>query len=248
MSLEKSTHAGACVCAELSDASVIENAIEALRNGRMILLFDAEDREGETDLVIPAQSATPQDIARMRRDGGGLICVAIHAKAADRLGLPFMSDILRSVSLNGHKSLRTLVEKKGDIPYDSRSSFSLWVNHRDTFTGITDNDRALTINKIGETVQRVLNGDKVDFGKEFRSPGHVALLRAASGLLHERCGQTELSIELALSAGICPSMVMCEMLDEKTGRALSKEDAKKYSIHHGMPFIEGKNILATSHY
>lgn len=220
-----------------------QKAIGAVRNGKMILLFDAEDREGETDLVIPAQSVKPVDIARMRFDGGGLICVALHGDIADRLGLPFMSDILRSVSLNGHKPLRTLVEKKGDIPYDSRSSFSLWVNHRDVFTGITDNDRSLTINKIGETAQKVLNGEWVDFGVEFRSPGHVALLRAASGLLNERCGQTELSIALALRAKICPAMVVCEMLDEKTGRALSKEDAKKYAICNNMPFVEGKNIL-----
>ncbi len=218
-------------------------AIEAVRNGNMVLLFDDDDREGETDLVMPAQSVTPADVARMRHDGGGLICVAIHATAAQRLGLPFISDVLHSVSLDGHRSLRTLVEKKGDIPYDSRSSFSLWVNHRGTFTGITDNDRALTINKIGETVERVLNEEKIDFGRDFRSPGHVALLRAASGLLDERRGQTELSVQLALMAGICPSMVVCEMLDDRTGKALSKEDAKKYSLRYDMPFIEGKNIL-----
>jgi 3,4-dihydroxy 2-butanone 4-phosphate synthase len=218
-------------------------AIEAVRNGDMVLLFDDDDREGETDLVMPAQSVTPADVARMRHDGGGLICVAIHAAAAQSLGLPFISDVLHSVSLDGHKSLRTLVEKKGDIPYDSRSSFSLWVNHRGTFTGITDNDRALTINKIGETVEKVLNGEKIDFGRDFRSPGHVALLRAASHLLDERRGQTELSVQLALMAGICPSMVVCEMLDDRTGKALSKEDAKKYSIHNNIPFIEGKNIL-----
>lgn len=221
----------------------LKDAIDAIRKGKMILLYDADDREGETDLVIPAISTTPADVARMRRDGGGLICVAIHGSVAEKLGLPFMSDVLRSGSLNGNKALRTLVEKKGDISYDSRSSFSLWVNHRNTFTGITDNDRALTINKIDETVHRVLNGQSVDFGEEFRSPGHVALLRAASGLLNERRGQTELSIELALKAGINPSMVVCEMLDEKTGKALSKEDARKYSIKYNMPFIEGKNIL-----
>ncbi|NJD77382.1 MAG: 3,4-dihydroxy-2-butanone-4-phosphate synthase [Candidatus Methanoperedens sp.] len=219
-----------------------EKAIEAIRHGKMILLYDAEDREGETDLVIPALSVTPSDVARMRRDGGGLICVSIYGKAADKLGLPFFSDILKSVSLNGHKSLRTLIEKKGDIPYDARSSFSLWVNHRDTFTGITDNDRALTINRIGETVDKVMKGKNIDFGEEFRSPGHVALLRAASGLLEERRGQTELSIVLALVAGISPSMVVCEMLDDRTGKALSKEDAKRYSMNHNMPFVEGKDI------
>ncbi len=225
---------------------ILEKAIEAIRCGKMILLFDADDREGETDLVIPAQSITPHDVARMRCDGGGLICVAIHAKAAEMLGLPFMSELLKSVSLNGHKALRTLVEKEGDIPYDARSSFSLWVNHRNTFTGITDNDRAFTINKIGETVQRVLDGEIIDFGHEFRSPGHVALLRAASSLLDERRGQTELSIALALMAGICPSMVVCEMLDAKSGKALSKEEAKKYSLCNNMPFVEGKTIVELS--
>ncbi len=220
----------------------LDSAIDALRNGKMILLFDAEDREGETDLVIPAICITPADVALMRRDGGGLICVAIYGKAADSLGLPFMSDILRSVSKNGHKSLISLVEKKGDIPYDSRSSFSLWVNHRETFTGITDNDRALTIRKVGEVVDKVMKGEKIDFGDEFRSPGHVALLRAATGLLKERRGQTELSIELALKAGISPSMVVCEMLDEKTGKALTKKDAIRYSKENNMPFIEGKDL------
>jgi 3,4-dihydroxy 2-butanone 4-phosphate synthase len=222
---------------------ILEKAIEAIRKGKMILLFDADDREGETDLVIPALFTTPADIARMRIDGGGLICVAIHGMAADRLGLPFMSELLKIISLNGHRSLRSLVEKRGDIPYDSRSSFSLWVNHRKTFTGITDNDRALTINKIGETVHRILNDEILDFGSEFRSPGHVALLRAAPGLLSERRGQTELSIQLALMADITPSMVVCEMLDKKTGKALSKEDAIKYSHRFSMPFVEGKNIL-----
>ncbi len=220
----------------------LDSAIDALKNGKMILLFDAEDREGETDLVIPAICITPADVALMRRDGGGLICVAIYGKAADSLGLPFMSDILRSVSKNGHKSLISLVEKKGDIPYDSRSSFSLWVNHRETFTGITDNDRALTIRKVGEVVDKVMKGEKIDFGDEFRSPGHVALLRAATGLLKERRGQTELSIELALKAGISPSMVVCEMLDDKTGKALTKKDAIRYSKEKNMPFVEGKDL------
>lgn len=221
----------------------LKKAIEAVREGKMILLYDDDDREGETDLVMPALSVTPADVARMRRDGGGLICVAVHPGAAKILGLPFMSDILRSVSLDGHKEMRTLAEKKGDIPYDSRSSFSLWVNHRNTFTGITDNDRALTINKVGEAVQRVLNGEKIDFGRDFRSPGHVALLRAAGGLLSERRGQTELSVQVALMAGVCPSMVVCEMLDEGTGRALSKEDAKRYSQRYSMPFIAGRDVL-----
>jgi len=92
-------------------------------------------------------------------------------------------------------------------------------------------------------VRDVLDGNKIDFGSEFRSPGHVALLRAASGLLDERRGQTELSIQLAQMAGINPSMVVCEMLDENTGKALSKEDAIKYSKRYNIPFLEGKNVI-----
>lgn len=223
----------------------LDKAIKAIKQGNMILLYDDDNREGETDFVIPALDVKQGDIVRMRKDGGGLICVAIHPEAADKLGLPFISDILRSVSLDGHMSLRTVVEKTGDMPYDlhSRSSFSLWVNHRETFTGISDNDRTLTINKIGENVRDVLDGKKIDFGKEFRSPGHVALLRAASALLDERRGQTELSIRLAVMAGINPSMVVCEMLDDNTGNALSKEDAIRYSRRYNIPFIEGKDIL-----
>lgn len=221
----------------------LDKALDAVKQGKMILLFDDDNREGETDFVIPALDVKPADIVRMRKDGGGLICVAIQSEAADKLGLPYMSDILRSVSLDGYRSLKTVVEKTGDISYDSRSSFSLWVNHRDTFTGIPDNDRALTINKIGEIVRDVLDGKKIDFGSEFRSPGHVALLRAATALLDERRGQTELSVQLSLMAGITPAMVVCEMLDENTGKALSKEDAIQYAKSYNIPFIEGKNII-----
>lgn len=223
----------------------LNKSLEAIKQGKMILLFDDDAREGETDFVIPALDVKPSDIVRMRKDGGGLICVAIQSEAADKLGLPFISDVMMNASLDGQKSLKTVVEKIGDIPYDShsRSSFSLWVNHRDTFTGISDNDRTLTINKIGETVKSALNGDNVEFGKEFRAPGHVALLKAASRLLDERRGQTELSIQLAQMAEINPAMVVCEMLDEKTGKALSKEDAIEYSKRYNIPFLEGKDVV-----
>ncbi len=220
----------------------LEKAIKSLRSGRMILLYDADDREGETDFVIPARSTSPEDIAVMRRDGGGLICVAISSEAAESLGLPFMTEILRHAAYNGNRALQTLVERDGDLKYDNHSSFSVWVNHKDTYTGITDNDRALTINKIGEMVSQVEEGRKIDFGSEFHSPGHVAILRAARGLLNERKGQTELSIALAQKAGITQAMVVCEMLDNHNGKALSKEKAREYAREHNLQFIEGKEI------
>ena len=217
----------------------VEKGIERIRRGGIVLIYDAEDREGETDFVMPATMVRPKDIAYFRREAGGLICVAIHPIAAEKFGLPLISDILRCSPLSG------MVEENGDLIYDKRSSFSLWVNHRDTFTGITDRDRALTIKKIGEAVAEVLNGSSgsFDFQSSFRTPGHVAILRAADSLLKERRGQTELSVALALLAGIPPAMVICEMLDGDTGYALSKQDAKSYAQRHGSVFIEGREII-----
>ncbi|MDN5308989.1 MAG: 3,4-dihydroxy 2-butanone 4-phosphate synthase [Methanolobus sp.] len=220
----------------------INKAMEALQNGRMILLFDMEGREAETDFTIPAKAVTPSDVKWMRKDAGGLICVALDPHASEKLGLPFMADILREARQSSN-SLGNIVEKGGDLKYDSRSSFSIWVNHRDTRTGIPDNDRALTINKLGDIVDRALDGEVPDFGKEFRTPGHVATLRAAGKLVHERMGQTELSIALAKIAGITPAMVVCEMLDDNTGRALSKEDAIRYGKDKGLVFVEGEEVV-----
>lgn len=223
----------------------VKQSIEHVKRGKLVLIYDAEDREGETDFVIPASSVTPKEVAYFRNTAGGLICIAIHPIAADKLSLPLLSDILINVN-DKFASLRKLVEGTGDLSYDRRSSFSLWVNHRDTFTGITDRDRALTLKKIGEAVDRVLSGnDKTyNFYTEFRTPGHVSILRAADGLLEERRGQTELSVALALLAGISPAMVICEMLDNETGGALHKTNAKAFASERDLCFIEGKEIIA----
>ncbi len=220
----------------------IQRAIKALQNGEMILLFDLEGREAETDFTIPANAVTPEAVRWMRKDAGGLMCVAFDCEVSEKLGLPFIADVMRDAT-QCNTSLEKIVEKSGDLKYDSRSSFSIWVNHRDTRTGIPDNDRALTINKLGEIVDRTLNGENVHFGSEFRTPGHVATLRAAKGLVHERMGQTELSIALAKMAGITPAMVVCEMLDDNTGRALERPDAEKYGTDHNLVFVDGEEVV-----
>lgn len=220
---------------------MIEDALKAFRRGDPVLIFDFDDREGETDISIPAFGVTAEDVAMLRKDAGGLICVALHPFAAEKLKLPFMHDILRIAS-EKMNDLESVAMMK-DIKYDTRSSFSIWVNHRDTFTGITDVDRALTIRRLGEVVDYVMMGQNFDFGSEFRSPGHVALLKAAETLTYERVGQTELSVALAEMAGIGPAVAICEMLDETTGRALTKEKAVEYGEKNGMPFIEGKEIV-----
>lgn len=207
----------------------------------MIFIFDSDSREAETDFVIPAASVTADDVRWMRVDGGGLICVALADDVCEKLGLPFMADLLKSVE-SRWPTLTSLVERTGDLKYDSRSSFSLWVNHRKTRTGIPDRERALTINKLADVAEQSLKGEAVDLGSEFRAPGHVALLRAAEGLVESRQGQTELSIAMAEMAGITPAMVVCEMLDDSTGKALSKADAQAYAELHGCVFLGGAEV------
>jgi 3,4-dihydroxy 2-butanone 4-phosphate synthase len=215
---------------------MIDEALQALRDGSFFLVYDFDDREGETDLAIRSEAVLPRDILRMRKDAGGLICTAVHPAAAHRLSLPFARDVFAATRFG---------EEIGDIPYDRKnhSSFSLWVNHRNTFTGITDRDRTLTITEIGRVVRETMAGKCVDFAAQFRTPGHCPLLRAADDLLHQRRGQTELTIALAAMAGVTPAVTMCELLDDVTGKALSHEDARRYARKHGFPFVGGNNVL-----
>jgi len=216
----------------------VERAIQALRRGEMVLIFDGEGREEETDLVVASQFITPEHIRRMRKDGGGLICTAVHPEIARELGLPFLSEVLSSAA-ERFPVLRSL--EANDIPYDERSSFSITINHRRTFTGVTDSDRALTIRELARLAS--LNGEKrALFGKHFRSPGHVILLRAADGLLRSRRGHTELSVALAEMAGLTPMATICEMMGDD-GLALSKREARRYAEKHGLVFLEGEEIV-----
>jgi len=200
-----------------------------------VLVHDAADREGETDLIYPAGAVTPESVARMRNDAGGLVCVALADAVAETYDLPFTQEIIDHPTAADH-----------ELGYDERSSFSLTVNHRDTFTGITDEDRSLTITEIAGFAAAVDDGqllDAEDFASEFRAPGHVHLLRAADGLLDERQGHTELGIALADAASQPPAAVVCEMLDDDTGRALTTTAAREYATANGIPFVDGEQLL-----
>jgi 3,4-dihydroxy 2-butanone 4-phosphate synthase len=217
----------------------IRDAIAALRRGELILIYDGKGREEETDLVAASQFVTKAHIRRMRRDAGGLICVAVHPKIADKLGLPFLVDVWRHAR-DKYPVFKEL--EANDIPYDEKSSFSITVNHRRTFTGITDADRALTIRELSRIAENALNGyDPREFGRNFRSPGHVVLLRAAEELLDSRMGHTELSVALLQLAGLTPVATICEMLGDQGG-SLSPREAREYARRHGLVFLEGWEI------
>lgn len=225
----------------------IQQTLQAIRDGQFFLLFDSEKREGETDFVIAATAVQPEHVRQMRKDGGGLICVAVSPNASEIMKLPFMADVVTAAASNDKicpkLEIGAYAEKEGDIQYDKKSSFSLWVNHRENRTGIPDNDRAFTIRRLGEMTKTALEGKPVDFASEFRTPGHTATLRASKGLLDERRGQTELSVALALMAETTPAMVVCEMLDDYNGQALSKEAAMAYGKEHGLIFVEGRDVV-----
>jgi 3,4-dihydroxy 2-butanone 4-phosphate synthase len=208
----------------------VDRAVEAFRRGRPVCIHDAADREGETDLVYPAHAVAPEDLARLRNDAGGLVCVALAHEVAEAFELPFMQEQLDHPTAADH-----------ELGYDERSSFSLTVNHRDTRTGITDEDRALTILSLAEAAA---DPRAVDFPETFRSPGHVHLLRAAEGLLEERQGHTELGVALAAAADVPPAAVVCEMLDDETGQAKPPAVAAEYAGENGLVYIEGSDIVA----
>ncbi len=223
----------------------IKQAIAELQKGKFILIFDDDSREAETDLVIASEYVTPDSIKTMRKDGGGLIFLMVSKEVANKLQLPFLADMYFNIE-NKYPILKKLVPN--DIPYDAKSSFSLYINHRDTFTGITDNDRSLTMKKFAELAKKIetLNdGAAINmFGKGFRSPGHVPICIAAKNLLNERKGHTELVISMMKLAGLTPIGSGCEIMGDD-GKALSKDKVKKYAKDHNLIFLEGGEIVKT---
>lgn len=222
--------------------TAVDRAITALKAGRFVLVYDGEGREEETDLAIASELVTPDAIRRLRKDAGGWICTTVPPDARDKLGLPFLAEVFQSS--REFPILTRLVPES--LPYDRRSSFSITVSHRETRTGVTDDDRARTIRRFAEVAREALRREngwaQRAFVEEFRAPGHVPLLNPAPGLLGERRGHTELGTALVLMAGLVPSVTICEMLGDD-GHALRKADAKAYADAHALVFLEGRQIL-----
>jgi 3,4-dihydroxy 2-butanone 4-phosphate synthase len=207
----------------------LTEAARQLKEGGIAIIYDGDEREGEADMVFLAKFADAQKVRRLRKDGGGLICAAISGESATGLNLPFLTEMLEE-----NPTLRGLSCRK--TAYGDKPAFSLQINHRKVFTGITDDDRALTLSRL----DLVLQDESLDFQKEFYSPGHIFLL-IGSGLENRR-GHTELALELGRHAGHKGAMVLCEMLGE--GKALSKEEARKYAEENGFAFLEGSEIIS----
>ncbi len=217
----------------------VSSAIDSLKRGEFVLLYDSEGRENEIDMVVAAQFATAEHVARMRQHAGGLLCIAIDRQFADKLDLRYMHEILSdSLSVQNKDMIMGLA------PYGDHPTFSISINHYQTYTGITDKDRAITIEQMAR-LYNVENPHK-KFVSSFKTPGHVPLLIASKGLLSKRQGHTEMSVYLSKVAELVPVTAICEMMDAETYSALSVKKAQKYATQNAIPFLDGRELLEYS--
>jgi 3,4-dihydroxy 2-butanone 4-phosphate synthase len=220
----------------------ISEVLNSIRAGKIVLVYDFDERERETDMTIASEFITPDILCRMRNDAGGLVCTTTPNRTAKELGLPFLSDVFWN-NRNEYPLLGLMAPN--DIPYDNtKSSFGITINHRKTYTGITDSDRAFTIKEYVRTIfeDAPVEKRRKELGENFRAPGHVHLLNTTSKLLKTRHGHTELCTALMYMAGVKPSATICEMLGDN-GIANSKERAAEYSKRNDMPFVTGEQIM-----
>ena len=165
--------------------ATVEEALEEIRQGRMIVLVDDEDRENEGDLTMAAEKVTPEAINFMAREGRGLVCLALTEQRCDALALPAMAP--RNTSLFGTPFCESIDARRG------------------TTTGISAADRATTILAAIDP-----NATPEDLAR----PGHIFPLRARRGGVLVRAGQTEASVDLARIAGMEPAGVICEIMND----------------------------------
>ncbi len=194
----------------------VEAALEDIRQGKMVIVADDEDRENEGDLVCAAEAITPELVNFMATHGKGLICVTLTAEQADRLDLHPMTDVN--------------TDPKGTaftISVDADPSFGIT-------TGISAHDRA-------KTIQVLMNPESTP--SDLRRPGHVFPLRAKPGGVLRRVGQTEAGVDLARLAGFAPAGVICEILSED-GTMARRPELEVFAKQHGLKFITVAQLVA----
>ena len=192
--------------------SSIEDAMEDVRQGRMIIIVDDEDRENEGDLMIASEKATPEAINFMAKYGRGLICLALTEERTNELGLSMMVE-------NNESSFETPFT----VSIDAREGIT---------TGISASDRSITI-------QTAINSQtgKSDLVK----PGHIFPLRARAGGVLVRMGQTEASVDIARMSGLYPSGVICEIMDDD-GTMARLPSLIEFTREHGLKMITTKDL------
>jgi 3,4-dihydroxy 2-butanone 4-phosphate synthase/GTP cyclohydrolase II len=194
--------------------ATIEEAIEEIRAGRMVVVCDDENRENEGDLTMAAQFATPEAINFMAKEGRGLICLSLTGERCEALGLNLMA-------------------AKNEAPL--QTAFTVSVEAREgVTTGISAHDRAHTIQVAIDPAAKP---------RDLVQPGHVFPLKAKDGGVLERAGQTEASVDLARLAGLHPSGVICEIMNDD-GTMARVPDLVPYCEKHGLLMVTVADLIA----
>jgi 3,4-dihydroxy 2-butanone 4-phosphate synthase/GTP cyclohydrolase II len=197
-----------------SPFATIEEAIEEIRRGRMVVVCDGEDRENEGDLVMAAQFATPEGVNFMAKEARGLICLALTAERCEQLGLKVMA-------------------AKNEAPL--QTAFTVTIEAATgVSTGISAHDRA-------HTIQVAI--DPKSGPEDVVVPGHMFPLRAKEGGVLERTGHTEASVDLARLAGLIPAGVICEVMNDD-GTMARVPDLIPYCQTHGLKMVTVADLIA----
>ncbi|MBI2066513.1 MAG: bifunctional 3,4-dihydroxy-2-butanone-4-phosphate synthase/GTP cyclohydrolase II [Deltaproteobacteria bacterium] len=191
----------------------VEESIEAIRKGRMVILVDDEDRENEGDLVMAAEKVTPEAINFMARHARGLICLTLTQERCDELGL---APMVTENTSNFGTGFTISIDAKKNVT-----------------TGISAADRATTI------LEAVRDGAK---NSDFARPGHIFPIRARKGGVLVRSGQTEGSVDLARLAGLKSAGVICEIMKED-GTMARMPDLEIFSKEHGIPIVTIADLI-----
>ena len=194
--------------------SSVDEIIEDVQKGRMIILIDEEDRENEGDLIIPAEKATPEAVNFMAKYGRGLICLALTESRCDELGLELMT-------------------RKNQSRHETAFTVSIEAREGVT-TGISAADRAQTIRVAIDPTK-----GRADIG----SPGHVFPLMAREGGVLVRTGHTEAAVDIARLAGMNPSGVICEIMNDD-GTMARLPDLVKFAQLHGLKLARISDLIA----
>lgn len=198
----------------MSDFGSIENAIEEIKKGKMVIVVDDEDRENEGDLVMAAECVTPQAVNFMIKHGRGIICLPATRERLEALKLDMMVE--KNTALLG-------------------TPFTVSIDAvENTTTGVSVHDRAQTIRKFVDPQARP---------EDFARPGHVFPLKAQPGGVLTRAGHTEATVDLARLAGLTPAGVLCEIMDED-GEMARVPQLQKMAKAFGLKLITIKDLIA----
>lgn len=194
------------------ELSTVEEAIKDIREGKMIIVIDNPDRENEGDLLMAADKVSEEDINFMAKYARGLICMPISEEIADKL------------------DFKPMVQNNTD---NHGTAFTVSIDHKETTTGISAMERALTIQKVIDTTS---------IKEDFRRPGHIFPLIAKKGGVLSRAGHTESCVDLAKMAGLKPAGVICEIMNED-GTMARTPDLIEFSNKHNLKVITVESII-----